>query len=209
MFAQSVVIKPALGEVGGLRDVLKEWVEYRRGEGDRANLSETVWGHAGAQFRVTTLVDSIADAEQARSRILADKKFGDFAKRLVSHMREQISWGLWDVIVRPPNPEPANFVLRVGLQSALGNNGEVRQIMSDWCKHNHENGVNIALSEEVWGHRGGRFGIRLPYQSIAEAETARAEVQANTDYQKMVVNLSTLLDEPASWELSEVLIQTV
>ncbi len=206
MFALTAMIRPAPGKIADLKSVLIDWVEFRQTKGDRTGLQEVVWNSNGAQFGVTTLHESIAEAGDARTNIYAEPEYKTLVGKLSPLLGAAPAWSLWDVIVRPPNQTTAKFVIRVGLQSAIGRNRDVRQVMTDWCEYSHGKGNSIALAEEVWGTVGGRYSVRVPYDSLAAAEAGRAENNADPKYQQMAKDLSGLIDGPASWMLSESII---
>ncbi len=205
MFILLADLKPKIGMIGEMRSILKDWGDSRNAGGHRTVVSETFWHADGAQMRVATFHDSIADAAADREAINASQEFKDFATKMAPTMAEPVSWSLRELILPAPNPVNARYALHVGLQAAVGKPGELREILTDWVTHSHSKGNTIGLTQEIWGARGGYFGLRIPFHSLAEAEESRAALESDPEYPKFMSKLPGVLAEPASWRLAEVI----
>lgn len=205
MYSLQARIKPAQGAAGDLRKLLKQWTKKRQEDGDRTTLLEVLWGHEGPEFKTTTLHKSISKAAKTRARMLQDEKFVPFASQLATLIREQVSWSLKEIIVAPGVPLPAKYVIHVTMHAAIGRNADLRRLMTNWCEKSNENGMSLALGEELWSARGGTFGVRVPFRSLKQAEKSRKKLNQDSDYRQLGQNLKGVLDGPSRWEMLHVI----
>lgn len=207
MFASRLVLKPAVGQVGDLRQALGSVTEHRQSTGATTTLTERIWSESGPRFAVTTLFETLALAGEAREEG-PDSETVKLIAAATKHIAGMGDSSLWEIKLGsgPVGSNRPNYVLRANLNPSSGKGVQLREALVDYCKTRIEAGIRLGLVEQVWGSGGIRFVVRLPYASIAEAEAARNEAMSSPDYQKFVSNITPLLGQPTGWELEQVIV---
>ncbi len=83
--------------------------------------------------------------------------------------------------------------------------GEVRTMLMERAKSRQADGVRLALSELVAGGHAPQFTVNILFADLAAFEAYRKRDQADSDFQKFVSKLSSLIRKPSGFDLMEVL----
>lgn len=207
VFASRLSLTPDLGKMADLRNALTAVTEHRQTTGARTTLTEAIWAESGSKFHVSTLFETLADAGESRERG-PDAKTLELIQEVTKHTAGLGESSMWETKLGsvPPGSNRAKFILRAILQPAHGKIAQARTLLTEWGNSRLEAGIRTGLVERVWGGGGVVFAVRLPYDSIAEAETSRNETLADPDYLKFVGELSPLLGRLAQWQLDAVVV---
>ena len=163
---------PKIGSNQELLDLLKEWVDWRGGEGDHVAVSRTVWSETGLKYHAVSSHESIGDADAFRQEMNSNDRYKSMISRMFELISKPTRWQLLEVVVPVNNPGIKAVSLRAALAPKIGHIPEVRSLLSDWTKHVQSLGVQSSLLQQVWGD-APVFMQRLAYDSLGEAASSR------------------------------------
>ncbi len=203
MFLLLVDLRPSIGAAPQLKPLAEELFDHRAGQGAQGALSEFFWGHEGPKFRFMTRYDSLAAAEADRAGMQSDQKSMEIVSRMGDLIGSPASWSLRELVVPAENVSAlAKFAIHVTLQAAPGKQPDLKQALVEWCSYSNSQGNPVGLTQEVWGHSAGRFGVRVPQNSLDEAAEQGAALVDDPQYRRLLEQLPGVLHKPSQWEVS-------
>ncbi len=99
------------------------------------------------------------------------------------------------------------FVQRVRIYPAPGKGEEFRAALEELVKKLQAQGLEIALSAQLYSPEGSTYVSSTKFRDLAEVESRRRQLEADRTYQAAVAKIASLSRAPAKWELYEVLVR--
>ncbi|MBN4064480.1 hypothetical protein JYU04_01940 [Dehalococcoides mccartyi] len=203
MIVTRATISPKVGAYGEIENMVKTWVDEWNGQGHRVAGTKSIWGAFGTKFHIANFYDSVADADDARRKISTTDSFKNVAATLASLVDAPTGWTLSEIIVRPARMASMKYALRVALTPALGKNAEMRAVCTDWVNYLGSVNANAGLAEQIWSATGGSFSIRLPHDSLGDADDARNRTISSPEYKSFTEKLLPTMAGQPRWEVLE------
>ncbi|MEE8046881.1 MAG: hypothetical protein V3T49_08575 [Dehalococcoidia bacterium] len=97
------------------------------------------------------------------------------------------------ITVATISPKPANIA-------------EVQGMVVDWVDRRNGQGKRVVGTRNVWAADGTKFHIASFHESVGDADDNRRANLASDDFIKVAQKLSTLINAPTGWTISERLI---
>lgn len=98
------------------------------------------------------------------------------------------------------------YMQRVSIYPMPDKVAEVRPMLLERVTSRQGEGLRVALSELVAGSDAPLFTVSVLWNDLAAFEASRKSDQANSDFQKFVGKLSTLIRKPTGFDIMEVLV---
>jgi hypothetical protein len=199
-----VNVKPNVGSIGALQELLTEWIDWRGGIGDSVALSRSVWAADGPSFNLVNVHDTIAEADEFRQNIGKEDRYWNMLTKLSDLISKPPSFTVLNSVI-PANRSGAGkpVSISVTVPVAIGKIPQARDLLSEWVEGAQSNGMTAALMVKQWSADGPKFVVRTSYDSVADADEARRSLAESDDYKQFVQNLAPLVTGTAEWHVSE------
>jgi hypothetical protein len=99
------------------------------------------------------------------------------------------------------------YMQRVSIYPDPAKIADVRSLLVERATARQSAGLRVALSELVAGTDTPQFNVSTLFNDLASFEAQRKRDQADTDFQKFVGKLTSLIRKPVAFDLMEVLVQ--
>lgn len=98
------------------------------------------------------------------------------------------------------------YIQRARIFPAIGKGNEFRVAIEDLAKKLQAQGIATSLSVQLYSPEGATFVTTTRFRDLAEVESTRHKLLADSSYQAAVAKLASMTRAPVKWELFEVLV---